>query len=179
MLHVNNILDLVLKYHFHTFITSNILLRLKSRSTREASHHAAFMSSCPTISHTFLPSAWVLLQGNENLGLIQDYISLYLCLVWIRGNRRKVEFKIPLCNTVAEIFSLDRVALKILSNINDRVPLWKQPTALRCWLFPQKGSTTDLQLDCKCGSDWRCCECGMWVDCQYMEFIASTWCSTK
>ena len=106
-------------------------------------------------------------------------ITLYLCLVWIRGNRRKVEFKIPLCNTVAEIFSLDRVALKILSNINDRVPLWKQPTALRCWLFPQKGSTTDLQLDCKCGSDWRCCECGMWVDCQYMEFIASTWCSTK
>ena len=176
---MNNILELVLKYHFHTVITSNILLPPKSWSAREASHHAAFMSSCPTISHTFLPSGWVLLQGNENLGLVQDYISLYLCLVWIRGNRRKLVPKIPLCNRVVEIFSLDRVALKFLSNINDRVPLRKQPTALRCWLFLQKGSTTDLQLDCKCGSDWRCCECGMWVDCQYIEFIASSWYSSK
>ena len=30
-----------------------LLLRLKSRSTREPFHHPAFMGNCPTISHTF------------------------------------------------------------------------------------------------------------------------------
>ena len=28
--HMNNILELWLKYHFHTFMTSSVLLRLKS-----------------------------------------------------------------------------------------------------------------------------------------------------
>ena len=42
----------------------------------------------------------------------------------------------------------------------------KQPTALiTCWLFQQKGCTADLPLDCKCRSDWRSCERGVWVDC--------------
>ena len=44
---------------------------------------------------------------------------------------------------VMEMFSLDRAAIRILLNINNIVPLLKQPTALTCWLFPQKGSTSN------------------------------------
>ena len=54
-----------------------LLLRLKSRSAREASHHAAFMGNCPTVSHTcyiYLPSRLVFLsvpgvaERNEHTG---------------------------------------------------------------------------------------------------------------
>ena len=41
-----------------------LLLRLKSKSSREASRHAAFMGNCPTVSHMcelYLPSRWVFL----------------------------------------------------------------------------------------------------------------------
>ena len=79
------------------------------------------------------------------------------------GGRRSPRF--PYVTPVFEIFSLDRVSLRIPSNINDVVPLRKQPTTWTCWLFPQKGSTADLQLECKCGSDCTCCECELWVYC--------------
>ena len=57
VLHVNKILELLLKYHFHTFMKSSLLLWLKSRNARGASHHSAFKGSCLTISHTFLALA--------------------------------------------------------------------------------------------------------------------------
>ena len=40
-------------------------------------------------------------------------------------------------------------------------------------------STTDLRSDSKCGSDHTCCECGVWVECKYMEFVAAGWCTGK
>ena len=62
-------------------------------------------------------------------------ITSYCICIWCesgeRGGRRSSRFS---CVTpVAEIFSLDRVAHRIPSNINYRVPLWKQPTTLTCW----------------------------------------------
>ena len=38
----------------------------------------------------WVPSGWVLLQENEDLGSVQDFIFLYLCLVWIRRIRTQV-----------------------------------------------------------------------------------------
>ena len=48
------------------------------------------------------------------------------------------EFKIPLCNPMVETLFSDRYTFRIPSNINDGIPLRKQPTALTRRLFPQK-----------------------------------------
>ena len=66
---MNNILELLLKYHFH--VLAGILLQVKSQCARGASHHSAFMGSCPTISHTF-SIGYPVDDGNENVGLFQD-----------------------------------------------------------------------------------------------------------
>ena len=39
VLNMNNILELLLKYHFHTPVMSSILLRLKYWTAKGASHH--------------------------------------------------------------------------------------------------------------------------------------------
>ena len=72
-------------------------------------------------------------------------ITYYWICVWretgeIWGRRSS---RFPCVTPVTEMFSLDRVAIRILLNINNIVPLLKQPTALTCWLFPQKGSTSN------------------------------------
>ena len=46
-------------------------------------------------------------------------------------------------------------------------------------LFPHKSPTADFRPDSKCGSDWRCCECEVWVDCRCMEFVVVGWCTRK
>ena len=105
-------------------------------------------------------------------------ITFYCICVWcetaeIAGGRSSW---FPCVTPVADIFPLDRVAIRIPLNISYRVPLRKQPMTVACWLFPQKGSTTDFRLDCKCRSDWRCCECGVWVDClSCMGFVTAGW----
>ena len=125
-----------------------------------------------------LPSGWVLLQGNEDVGSVQDLTFLNLCLMWIRKIRTQEKFKIPLCNPlVVETFSSDRVTFRIPSNINDGAPLRKQSTTLTRRLFLQKSSTTDLRPDSKCGSDSRCYECGELVNWKCMEFLAASWCT--
>ena len=43
----------------------------------------------------------------------------------------------------------------------------------------EKGSTTDLQLDSKCGLDQRCCRCGVWAECKCMESVDTGWCTKK
>ena len=55
----------------------------KISSARLAFHHPIFMGSCPTISHTFfaLSTNRILLQENEDVGSIQNFTFLYLCLV--------------------------------------------------------------------------------------------------
>ena len=85
-----------------------------------------------------LPSGWVLLQGNEGVGSVQDFIFLCLCLVWIGRIRMQEEFKIPLCNPMVETLFSDRYTFRIPSNINDGILLRKQPTALTHRLFRQK-----------------------------------------
>ena len=79
---------------------------------------------------------------------------------------------------MVETFSSDRVAFRILSNVNDTAPPRKQPTALTRWLFLQKSPTTDFQPDSKCRSDWGCYKLGVgWVDYRCMEFVAAAWCT--
>ena len=80
-------------------------------------------------------------QGNRDVRLAQDFISLFLCLVIIKRIRRQDESRIPLrspsggklllrpsagCNKL-----LGRVVLRILSNIQDEALLQKQATAIR------------------------------------------------
>ena len=46
-------------------------------------------------------------------------------------------------------------------------------------LFRKKSSTADVRLDFKCTFDWRCCKCGVALDCKCMEFVAADWCTVK
>ena len=66
-----------------------------------------------------------------------------------------------------------------MSSSNDGSSLRKQPVALTRRLFLQESSTTDLRPDSKCGSAWRRCESGVWVDCMCIEFVAAGWCTKK
>ena len=49
-----------------------LLLQLKSRSPRGASHHPAFMGNCQTISHTFYSPIYPVDEGNEDVGSVWD-----------------------------------------------------------------------------------------------------------
>ena len=153
----------------------------ESKSARGAFHNPAFMDSCPTISHTFfaLRTKWMS-PPSRKWGRGKSKISYSCICVWCEsgelGCRRSSRF--PYEPPVVETFSSDRVIFRIPSNINDRAPLWKQQTALARRLFLQKSSTIALRPDSKCGSDWRCCECRVWVNCKCMEFVA-TGCYTK
>ena len=94
--------------------------------------------------------------------------------MWIERIRLQREL-----TPVLETPCSDTVTFKILSNINDRAPPRKQPTALTCWLFPEKNPSTDCRLDSKCRSHWRCCKWEVWVDCRCMEFVVVGWCTKK
>ena len=126
---------------------------------------------------TWLTSGWVLLQWNENVGSVQ--ILSYCICVWCEsgelGSRRSLRFLYV--TPVVETFSSDSISFRTPSNINNTAPLWKRLMALTCRTLPQKSSTTDLRSDFKCGSDRRCCECRVWVDCKCMEFLAADWCT--
>ena len=79
------------------------MLRLKLWSSKGESHHPAFVDNWLTIIHTFLALSthchWrVLLQGNENVGSVQDFILLSLCMVWIKRINKQGESKIPRTN---------------------------------------------------------------------------------
>ena len=76
-----------------------------------------------------------------------------------------------------ETFSSDSVSFRTPSNINNTAPLRKRLMVLTCRMLPQKSSTTDFRPDFKCGSDRRCCECRVWVDCKCMEFLTADWCT--
>ena len=61
------------------------MFRLNPWSVKGVSYHPAFMGNCPTIIHTFLAlfTQWKssLLQGNEDVGSVQDFNLLPLSLV--------------------------------------------------------------------------------------------------
>ena len=83
---------------------------------------------------------------NEYMGSVQDFILLFLRLVWTKRIRRQRESKIPLCNPpLVENFSSHVVTFRILSNINDEAPLRKQQTGLTRWLFRDKRYVVLLQ----------------------------------
>ena len=113
------------------------------------------------------------------MGSVQDFILLFLWLVWIKRIRRQGDSRFPCVTPVVETFSSDRITFRIPSNINYGAPVWKLPTGLARWLFPQKCSTTDLRQDSKCRSVKRCCKFGVRVDCKCMEFVAAGWCTRK
>ena len=163
------------------------------------------MGNCLIVSHTFLAlsTQWISSpRGSEGVGSVQDIILLFCVWCESRELGGKGSSRFSCVSQVVETFSSDRVAFRIPSNISDGallrkqptaltcrlVPqkspsdvalLRKQPTALTCRLLPQKSPSTDFRQDSKCGSDWRCCECGVWVDCRCMEFVAAGWFTRK
>ena len=77
ILHVNNILELLLKYHFPMFMMSSILLQLESWNAREHINIQLLWAAAQLLGTNFqpwLPRGWVLLQRNEKVGSVQDYI---------------------------------------------------------------------------------------------------------
>ena len=54
-----------------------LLLQLKSRSVRGASHHPAVMGNCRTISHTLCSPIYPVDEVNEHVGSIWDNILLF------------------------------------------------------------------------------------------------------
>ena len=68
-----------------------LIASAKSRRVRKASHQPAFVSSCLTISHTFLPCLPTgrvypcvsgVIEGNENAGVFVDVRSGWVGSVW-------------------------------------------------------------------------------------------------
>ena len=97
------------------------MLRLKTWSARGASNHSAFMGKWPTlISLIHSPRGWVILQGNEGVGSVQDFILLYLRLVWIKRNRRQGESNI--INTIGG--KLLRRPSSSYKKLCERAALW-------------------------------------------------------
>ena len=54
-----------------------LLLQLKSRSARGASHHPTFMGNCRNISHTFYSPIYPVYVGNEDVGSVWDNILFF------------------------------------------------------------------------------------------------------
>ena len=77
-----------------------LLLWLKSRSVREASCHADFMSNCLAVSHTCLlyrHRRWVFLfvpgvdERNEHARWVKSFLFLFLVLIRWNEERRRVQ----------------------------------------------------------------------------------------
>ena len=149
LLQVNNILEFLLKYHFCMFMTSIILVWLKSWSARGTSHHSAFMGS-NLLLVTWLFSLFCLfgLFCLFSPGYPVDEFSfkemrtwgwskITSYCIWNRRNRR-VKFKMKKNEMTAYslnmlTFSTKRLHHRPLNGLQVRI--------------------------------WRCCECGVWVDC--------------
>ena len=67
------------------------------------------------------------LQGNGDVGSVQDFILLFC--VWCES-RELGESRLSYVTPVVETFYSDRVTIRILSNISDGAPKQKQPTDL-------------------------------------------------
>ena len=81
-------------YYFHIYIKLCLLLWLKSRSARGASHNPVFMGNCPTIGQTFLALSTQLMSfplRKWRRDVSPRYHLILLCLVWIKRMRRQEE----------------------------------------------------------------------------------------
>ena len=114
----------------------------------------------------FIPSVT---QRNEDAGSVKVHLVV---LVWIKIIRRLGESKTPLCNSsggnillrasVSCNKLLGRVAFRILPNIYNGASPQKITNSLRHWLFPQKSTTADVNLDSKYVSEiGGHCKCGV------------------
>ena len=68
---------------------------------RVASHHPVFIGKCPKISHNLLLFSiqWMSSPLRKwRRWSVQDFILLFLCLVWIQRIKRQGDLKISLCN---------------------------------------------------------------------------------
>ena len=150
--------------------SSCFFLRLKSRRARGAFHHPAFLGSCPTISHTLFAfsTKWI---SSPSRKWGRGVSPRFHILVFV--------FSVNQVTPVMETFTSDSVTFKTPSNVSNGALLQKQPSTLTRRLFPQKSSTMDPRPDSKCRSGWRHCECGVWVDCKCMEFVAAGWFTKK
>ena len=94
-----------------------LLLWLKSRSPRGSISSSQLLWAAAQLLATrflpCLPSVWVLLRENEDVGSVQDFIFLHLCVVSIGRIRMQEEFKIPLCNPSGGNLLLKRVTFII------------------------------------------------------------------
>ena len=86
------------------------MFQLKLWSAKGESYHPAFVDNWPTIVLTFLALphiviGWVLLQRNENMGSVQHFIFLFLCMLQIKSIRRQRSPRFPTPNV--ESFSTD------------------------------------------------------------------------
>ena len=118
-------------------------------------------------SHIYPPNEFFL---KEIRTWDQSKFSSSSFFIWCKSNKlwgreRGGGSRFPCVKAMLETFSTGRVAFKTPRNINHRVSLRKQPTALTRWLFPQKTSTADFRENSKPGSDYRCYRCRVWVDC--------------
>ena len=71
---------------------------LKTWSARGASSYSAFVGKWLTLISLIHQKGWVIIQGNEDVGSVQDFILLYLWLVWMKENGRQGESKITNAN---------------------------------------------------------------------------------
>ena len=116
-----------------------------------------FIGNCLIISHIFvaLSTQWMSSPSRKWRREVSPrfHLIVFVCLVWIKKIRRQGESRLSYVTPVVETSPSDRVAFRILSNINNGAPLQAQVMTLTCWLFLQKSSTTYFWLDFKCGSD--------------------------
>ena len=137
-------------------------------------------------------------QGNEmSPGLFQDFMvfipgvtqenqdvghfKISCCCFGVnQDNWEAGELEIPLCNSSSgKLLRLFFVLISCLveSHLNfcqiSTMEILHKNSQLPQHIdyFCKKGLTTDVWLDSKCASDWRCCKCGMQVDCKCMEFV--------
>ena len=109
------------------------------------------------------------MQGQSNI------TSCYFC--WCKSGELggSSSLRFPCVTPVVESFSSDLLWVIIIywaeSHLescqnHDEAPICKIANNLNTLtIFAKKGPTTDVWLDSKCTSNWRCCKCGMWVDC--------------
>ena len=128
------------------------------------------MGNYPTIGYTFLAlsTKWMSAPSRKwRRWISMRYHFIVLYLVWIKNIRGQKNL-----TPMVETSSADRVAFRILLNVNNRALPRKQTTIWTCWPFPQKIPYF------KYGFDWWCYRLDVWVNFKCMKFVAVGWCIT-
>ena len=99
------------------------------------------------------------------------------------------ELKIPLCNPGGERFSSGLLQFIISYLAELHLEFCQKPAmelfcknSQRPWhvdYFCKKASSQMFDPNSKCTSDWNCCRCGVYVDCNCMKYVFAGWCTGK